>query len=97
FPGQITWRRLKLASEEELMRGDGSGTGLLVEAVAVPGKPPIHLEDGRARDPEDNIGLRIREASTGRRLAYFSAPAGVTPTVRDALADADCAFFDGRF
>jgi pyrroloquinoline quinone biosynthesis protein B len=97
FPGQITWRRLKLGREEELARGDGSGTGLLVDAVAVPGKPPIHLEDGRARDAEDNIGLRIREASTGRRLAYFAAAGGVTPAVRDALADADCAFFDGTF
>jgi pyrroloquinoline quinone biosynthesis protein B len=97
FPGQVTWRRLKLGREEELGRADGRGTGLFVEAVPVPGKPPIHLERGKPPDPEDNIGLRIREASTGRRLAYFAAAGGVTPAVREALADADCVFFDGTF
>ena len=35
--------------------------GLLVEAVAVPGKLPIHLEAGATPDPEDSIGFRIRE------------------------------------
>jgi pyrroloquinoline quinone biosynthesis protein B len=52
------------------------------------------LGDG---DPEDNIGLRVREASTGRRLAYFPAAGGLTSDMRTALADADCVFFDGTF
>jgi pyrroloquinoline quinone biosynthesis protein B len=97
FPGQVTWRPLKPGREEELAGTDGHASGLLVEAVAAPGKPPIHLEGLGPPDPEDNIGLRIREASTGRRLAYFAAAGGVTPGVRDALADADCVFFDGTF
>ncbi len=97
FPGQVTWRLLKLGREEELARADGRGSGLFVEAVAAPGKPPIHLEGSRPAAPEDNIGLRVREASTGRRLAYFAAAGGVTPAVLDALADADCVFFDGTF
>jgi pyrroloquinoline quinone biosynthesis protein B len=97
FPGQITWRLLKLGREEELARADGRASGLFVEVVAVPGKPPIHLEGSRPPDPEDNVGLRIREASTGRRLAYFAAAGGVTPAVLDALSDADCVFFDGTF
>lgn len=98
FPGQVTWRPLKLGSEEELAGADdGRGSGLLVEAVAVPGKLPIHLEGQASPDPEDNIGLRIREASTGRRLAYFPAAGGLTPAVGEALADADCVFFDGTF
>ena len=97
FPGQITWRPLKIGREEELANGDGKGSGLHVEAVACPGKPPIHLEGLRPPDPEDSIGLRIREASSGRRLAYFAATGGVTPAVREALADTDCVFFDGTF
>jgi pyrroloquinoline quinone biosynthesis protein B len=97
FPGQVTWRPLKLGREEALAGVDGRESGLFVEAVAVPGKLPIHLETIAAPDPEDNIGLRIREASTGRRLAYFPAAGGLTDTVRDALADADCVFFDGTF
>jgi pyrroloquinoline quinone biosynthesis protein B len=105
FPEQVTWRPLKLGREEALADADGRPSGLVVEAVAAPGKPPIHLELGlelgraerHAPDPEDNIGLRIRETSTGRRLAYFPAAGGLTPAVREALGDADCVFFDGTF
>jgi pyrroloquinoline quinone biosynthesis protein B len=101
FPEQVTWRALKLGREEALAGADGRLSGLVVEAVAAPGKPPIHLELGRAErpapDPEDNIGLRIRETATGRRLAYFPAAGALTSTVREALGDADCVFFDGTF
>jgi pyrroloquinoline quinone biosynthesis protein B len=97
FPGQITWRPLKLGREEEIAHGDGSGSGLHVEAVAVPGKPPIHLEGLMPPDPEDSIGLRIREAASGRRLAYFAATGGLTPAAWEVLEDADCVFFDGTF
>ena len=97
FPSQVTWRPLALGREEVLAGGDGRESGLLVEAVAVPGKLPIHLEGIVTADPEDNIGLRIREAATGRRLAYFPAAGGLTESVRAALADADCVFFDGTF
>jgi len=96
FPGQVTWRTLALGAEEEVPE-----TGLVIEAVPVPGKPPIHLESGpdgrRAPDPEDNIGLRIRETATGRRLAYFPAAGALTPMVGKALEDADGVFFDGTF
>jgi pyrroloquinoline quinone biosynthesis protein B len=97
FPEQITWRPLKLGREEALAGVDGRERGLFVEAVPVPGKLPIHLERHSVPDPEDNIGLRLREASTGRRLAYFPAAGGLTPAVREALDDADCVFFDGTF
>lgn len=105
FPVQVTWRTLQPGREVALAGVDGQGSGLLVEAVAVPGKLPIHLEHGLERGREhpgageagDNIGLKIREASTGRRLAYFPAAGGLTAEVRKALADADCVFFDGTF
>src|SRR5712664_129497 len=44
FPTQVTWRPLTLGSESELTGIDGSGSGLWIEAVPVPGKLPIHLE-----------------------------------------------------
>jgi len=97
FPAQVTWRPLTLGSESELAGTDGSVSGLWIEAVPVPGKLPIHLESQGAGDPEDNIGLRIREASSGRRLAYFPAAGGLTPIVGKAIEDADCVFFDGTF
>ena len=97
FPGQVTWRSLKLGREEELADADGGPAGLLVEAVAVPGKLPIHLEAGATSDPEDSVGFRIREPSTGRILAYLSGVGAVTEPVRRSLEDADCVFFDGTF
>ena len=97
FAGQVTWRPLEPGREVALAGVDGRASGLLVEPVAVPGKPPIHLEHRGAGDPRDNVGLRIRDAASGRRLAYFPAAGALTPEVRKALDDADCVFFDGTF
>src|SRR5882724_11147882 len=74
-----------------------SGSGLLVKAIAAPGKPPLHLESSAAADPGENIGLVIHERRTGKRLAYFSAAAAVTPAMKAAFDGVDCMFFDGTF
>jgi pyrroloquinoline quinone biosynthesis protein B len=97
FPGQVTWRTLKPGREEELAGEGGRPSGLTVEPLAVPGKPALHLEGRFPPDPEDNIGVRVREVATGRVLAYFPAAGAITPPVREALEDADCVFFDGTF
>jgi pyrroloquinoline quinone biosynthesis protein B len=97
FPGQVAWRPLKLGREEEVAGPEGRPTGLTAEAVAVPGKAPVHLEGRRPPEPEDNVALRIREPRTGRLLAYLSGVAAVTPAVREAMTGADVVFFDGTF
>ena len=97
FGDQVTWRTLKLGREEDLSIGGGQSSGLSVEAVAVPGKVPVHLEGIAAADPEDSVGFRIRERATRRVLAYFSGVGAVSPSVAQALEDADCVFFDGTF
>ncbi|MBI4635186.1 MAG: pyrroloquinoline quinone biosynthesis protein PqqB [Candidatus Rokubacteria bacterium] len=97
FSEQVTWRDLKPGREDALLRQDGAPSGLALEAVALPGKLPIHLEGQAPPDPEDNIGLRLREVRTGRVLAYLPAVAAVTGAVREALEGADCVFFDGTF
>jgi pyrroloquinoline quinone biosynthesis protein B len=97
FPGHATWRALRLGREEELKLGDGAASGLLVEAIPVPGKTPVHLEGLQPADPEDNVAVRIRERVTGRALAYASAVGRITPALRDALDGTDCVFFDGTF
>ena len=97
FPGQVTWRTLKLGGDEEIVGPDGRPTGLAVTPLAVPGKPPIHLEHRAPPAPEDNIGVRVREQATGRVLAYCSAAAAVTDDMRRALDGADAVFFDGTF
>jgi len=97
FPGQVTWRTLKLGGDEEIAGPDGRPTGLAVAPLAVPGKPPIHLEHRAPPAPEDNIGVRVREPATGRVLVYCSAAAAVTDDMRRALDGADAVFFDGTF
>jgi len=96
-PEQVTWRALKAGREEELAGRDGRSSGLLVEAVPVPGKPPIHLERAFPPDPEDSVGFKLRSGASGRALAYFSGVAAVTADVRKALDGADCVLFDGTF
>lgn len=97
FPGQITWRALQPARTVEIGGGDSRPSGLLVETLPVPGKPPVHLERSAAPTPEQNVGLVITDRATKRRFAYFSAAADITPAMRDAADNADCVFFDGTF
>src|SRR5438552_5564514 len=97
FPGQVTWRLLKVGHEDDIVDVDGRTTGLTAEAVAVPGKAPVHLEGRSPADPGDSVGFRIREARTGRVLAYLSGVASVTEAVRQAIAHADAVFLDGTF
>ena len=98
FADQITWRTLKLGVEETVLRADGLPSGLTVKAIAVPGKPPIHLEGlVSPGDPEMNVGLRFRQHTNGRVLAYLSAVGRITSSVVEELEDANCVMFDGTF
>lgn len=98
FADQVTWRTLKLGVEEAVLRADGSPSGLTVKAVAVPGKPPVHLEGlVSPLDPELNVGLRFRESANGRVLAYLSSVGRITPSIFEGLKGADCVLFDGTF
>jgi pyrroloquinoline quinone biosynthesis protein B len=94
FPGQLEWRTLALGQEQLL--GDAAA-GLFVTAVPAPGKLPLHLEGRRAPSPEDNVGFVIRDAASGRRVAYLSGVAGPSPEVERAIGAADLVFFDGTF
>jgi pyrroloquinoline quinone biosynthesis protein B len=97
FPDQVTWRPLPIGAQQVLAGVTGQASGLAVEAVAVPGKPPVHLEGLFPADPEDNVGVVIREPATGQQLAYMPGVATITSAVARVLADADCVFFDGTF
>ena len=98
FPGQVSWRTLRAGAEVELRRDGGDPSGLSVEAFAVPGKLPVHLEGlGVDSDARDNVGLRIRERGSRRALVYLSGVARMTPDVLSAAERADCLFFDGTF
>jgi len=97
FPAQVTWRPLKLGREEELSGLDCAPSGLSATALPVAGKLPIHLEGLMPPDPEDNVGLWIRERRTGRLVVYLPAVASVDDVLLQAVKGAGCLFFDGTF
>jgi pyrroloquinoline quinone biosynthesis protein B len=97
-PDQITWHALKLHAEFELRSlPDSTPSNLLVTAIPVPGKVPLHLADRQESDEEDTIALLIRDGRSGRMLAYVPCLAGPSPALLSALASVDCLFFDGTF
>ena len=54
-----------------------SETGSRVEAVAIPGKLPVHLERRRAADPRTTSASGSASRRTGRTLAYLRGVGGV--------------------
>jgi pyrroloquinoline quinone biosynthesis protein B len=95
YPGQTTWRRLALDEPTELIGPDGP-TGVTLTPIGLPGKVAKHLEGLSAASAEDNVGLWIREASTGKRVVIATAAASVGSWVEKAEG-ADAVFFDGTF
>ena len=96
-PDQVTWHALKLYAEFELPTPDGTPSNLMVTAIPVPGKVPLHLESRLQPDEEDTIALLIGDGTSGRSLAYVPCLAGSCPALQPALASVDCLFFDGTF
>ncbi len=96
FDGQVRWTPLELDTPRPLLNLRGQPTGFSVEAIAVPGKLPVHLQS-RESSLEDNIALRITELDTGKILAYAPAVAALSKDVVRALEHAHAVFFDGTF
>lgn len=96
-PRQMTWHSLGLCRRTPLLDLDGRATGLSVEAIAAPGKLPIHLEGTMPPTPEDNVALSIRDEVRGRTLIYAPGVAARSDALDAALREADCVLFDGTF
>jgi pyrroloquinoline quinone biosynthesis protein B len=96
FDGQLTHRRLALGEKTPLLLPSGDPSGLSVVARPAPGKLPVHLDGSAAPSLEDNVGLWVHEDGTPRVLAYVTAAASAQ-SLRPALDEASCVFFDGTF
>lgn len=98
-PEFVERRRLPLDTEFEVSTRDGDGTGVFVEAFAVPGKVALYREDAAAGPnfgtlPEDTIGLKIRSAD-GPALFYIPGCARMSDDLRHRLRGAPLVLFDG--
>src|SRR5262249_1002610 len=83
-PQFVDRRRLALGEPFEVRDRDGKGTGVLVEAFAVPGKVALYQEDAAAgpsfgTQVEDTVGLRLATLNGGAHFFYIPACAAVTP------------------
>jgi pyrroloquinoline quinone biosynthesis protein B len=69
--------------------------GLEAEMFAVPGKPPLYLEDraDAAKSAGINVGIELRAG--GARLSVVPGAAAVGPELAARLAGADLLLFDG--
>jgi pyrroloquinoline quinone biosynthesis protein B len=67
-----------------------------MELFAVPGKLPLYLEGENpalAIEGESNVGVEVQ--ADGKRLVYIPGAAAITPELKQRLAGADVALFDG--
>jgi pyrroloquinoline quinone biosynthesis protein B len=86
---RVTWHPLALGLRQSV------APGLSLEAVALPGKVPLHLE-GQAPDAADNVGLVVRD-DAGHSVAWFPSLAGPSEAADRCARAADVLFCDGTF
>jgi len=99
-PEYVERRRIRLDEPFEVCARRGDGTGIVVEAFAVPGKVALYLEDAAAgpnfgTQPEDTVGLRIAARDNGSQCFYVPGCAALTDDVAGRLAGAPLVLFDG--
>lgn len=95
-------RRTPLAMDADtpLSTADGRDAGLAVRLFPVPGKIALYLEDAAAgpgfgTQPEDTVGVEIREVHSGRSLFYIPGCAAAPEDLRRRLDGAPLVLFDG--
>lgn len=95
FEGQLRWHTLTLEGPSELVAADDRPSGLFVEAMPVPGKPPLHLVGSYEPSVEDNVALRVRTSTSGT-LVYASAVADAA-AARPIFEGCSVLLMDGTF
>lgn len=99
-PEYVERRRMGLNEPFEIRDRNGGGTGIVVEAFAVPGKVALYLEDASAgsnfgTQPEDTVGLRIAGRDNRSQCFYVPGCAALTDDLAGRLAGALLVLFDG--
>jgi pyrroloquinoline quinone biosynthesis protein B len=93
-PKQSRWGKIELNETRALIGLDGTASGILFEAFAVPGKPPAYL--GLQAGPDEaTIGLRFIDERSGRAVAYVPGIKQIDSRLEQILRVCDCILFDG--
>jgi pyrroloquinoline quinone biosynthesis protein B len=91
----VEWRRPPRVLAPLLDR-EGNPSRLQYAAFAVPGKPPRYRA-GVAHSPQDAVGYRIVDESSGGRLVVIPDLAAFDDNVLREIANADILLLDGTF
>jgi pyrroloquinoline quinone biosynthesis protein B len=99
-PEYVERRRMPLNEPFEICDRSGQGTGVVIEAFAVPGKVALYLEDAAAgsnfgTQSEDTVGLRIAACDNSSQCFYVPGCAALTDDLAGRLAGAPLVLFDG--
>ena len=99
-PDLVRRREMEMGKPFELSTADGEGTGLMVEAFAVPGKVALYMEDpdagpGFGSEPEDTVGLRVENRETGAYFVYAPGCSELSEDLAARLKGAPLVLFDG--
>ncbi len=99
-PHYVERRPLPLDEPLKVADHQGSPTGILIEAFAVPGKVALHQEDAAAgpnfgTQPDDTVGLKIMTMNGSGHFFYIPACAAMTAPLAARLRGAPLVLFDG--
>jgi pyrroloquinoline quinone biosynthesis protein B len=93
-PKQSRWEKIELNKTRPLIGLNGTASGILFEAFAVPGKPPTYL--GLQHGPDEaTIGLRFVDERSGRSVAYVPGIKQIDSRLEQIIRSCDCILFDG--
>jgi pyrroloquinoline quinone biosynthesis protein B len=97
----IVHRRALPEGEFEIRDAEGHGTGVCIEAFAVPGKVALYLEDATRAEANygsaegDTIAIRLASRPDKGSLFYIPGCAHVDADLKRRLHQAACLLFDG--
>jgi pyrroloquinoline quinone biosynthesis protein B len=91
---EVPWTMLPLDAEVELTQRDGRGSGLTVEAFAVPAGPPRFSPEAAHGH---TVGFTIRQRSRNAVCAFVPGCGDLDATLLDRLRQAQLLLFDGTF
>lgn len=91
---EVPVTELSLKKPISLGYRDGSASGLVVEAFAVPADPPRFASGA---EEGHTVGLLLREEATDKTCAFIPGCGDLDVALVERLAEADVLLFDGTF
>jgi pyrroloquinoline quinone biosynthesis protein B len=92
----VEWREAS-PTWTQLCYADGSASGLLYTAFALPDKPPRYMRGREAANAGDRVGYCFIDEKTGGRLTFMPGVSALNETLMTYLHACDALLLDGTF